>query len=233
MTNPILLDNVEHHDLRVVTRFDARFGDGINQVLIFPTEFEEMQREYPIFFRKDEHGAYQPVAILGLDREENLFLDNGEWRAHYIPALQQRLGFLAGFTADGAPGAFFDPSHPRFSYGEGEALFRSFGGNTPLLERIMRALRLIHTGRPVIAPMFAAFEAAGLIRPIEIELKLDENTQYILSDFHTINEEALAQLDGPVLKTLNEAGFLAYACYVSSSKRNLSRLLEMKGRKRG
>src|SRR5262245_31107251 len=90
MTNHVLLNNVDHHDLRVIVRHGPEFGDSVNQLLVFPTEFESLQREYPIFFRRDQDGSYQPVVLLGLDREENLFLDAGEWRASYVPALAQR-----------------------------------------------------------------------------------------------------------------------------------------------
>lgn len=229
MPNPVLLDNVEHHDLKIVTRFDAAFGDAINQVLIFPSEFEDIQREYPIFFRKDED-SYVPVTILGLDRDENLFLDNGEWRARYIPALQQRMGFLAGLKDNGEPAAFFDPAHPRVGSSDGEPLFRDLGGNTPLLDRILKALRIIHVGRTLTAPMFQAFEANGLIRPINMELTLGETTQFLLSDFYTIDEDRLFNLDGAALAALNKSGFLAFAYFVLASRGNLSRLLEMKAR---
>ncbi len=52
MTN-VLLNNIDHHDLRVITRHGAEFGDGINQVMVFPTEFDSVAREYPIVFRKN------------------------------------------------------------------------------------------------------------------------------------------------------------------------------------
>jgi hypothetical protein len=74
MTNAVLLDNVTHKDLRVKTGFTAEFGDSVNQVLVFPTEFAFIQREYPIFFRRNKKGEYQAVALLGLDKGENLFL---------------------------------------------------------------------------------------------------------------------------------------------------------------
>ena len=89
--NRVLLNNIDHHDLRVITRHGAEFGDAVNQVMVFPTEFEAVQREYPIVFRRDSEGALRPVALLGLTREENLFLDGaGGWRAGYVPALLRR-----------------------------------------------------------------------------------------------------------------------------------------------
>ena len=54
MTNAVLLDNVTHKDLRVKTGFTAEFGDSVNQVLVFPTEFAFIQREYPIFFSPEQ-----------------------------------------------------------------------------------------------------------------------------------------------------------------------------------
>src|SRR4030095_12157074 len=70
MTNRVFLNNVEHRDLRVVTRHSVDFGDGINQVLVFPTEFEELQREYPILFRRAADGDFQAVALLGNPRRQ-------------------------------------------------------------------------------------------------------------------------------------------------------------------
>jgi hypothetical protein len=56
-------------------------------VLVFPTEFEALQREYPILFRRGRQRRLQAVALLGLDRDENLFLDGGPGgRATFRPS---------------------------------------------------------------------------------------------------------------------------------------------------
>jgi len=62
MTNKVLLNNVDHADLRVIVRPAAEYGDSVNQVLVFPTEFDDVQREYPIFFRRDPNGANRGAA---------------------------------------------------------------------------------------------------------------------------------------------------------------------------
>ena len=90
MTKRVLLNNVDHAELRVVTRRGAEFGDGVNQALVFPTEFDALQREYPILFRRDANGEMQALALLGLDRDENLFLADGRWNARYVPAALER-----------------------------------------------------------------------------------------------------------------------------------------------
>ena len=97
MAKLALLNNIDHANLKIVTGFRAEFGDSVNQVAVYPTEFSELQRDYPIFFRKDGEGAYYAVVLLGLDKGENLFLGEGRWHARYVPALHQRGPFLIGF----------------------------------------------------------------------------------------------------------------------------------------
>ena len=127
MTRHVPLNNVEHKNLRVITRSSAQFGDNVGGVVIFPTEFREVQREYPIFFRK-EPGTddYLSVALLGFAKDENLFLDGSGWNARYIPAVVARGPFLIGFQ-DESPVIHLDLDHPRVSETEGEPLFLATG----------------------------------------------------------------------------------------------------------
>ena len=88
MANRVPLDNVDHQHMRVMQRATADVS--VNQALVVPSEFEQLQREYPILFRKDSDGEFQAVAVLGLDRGENLFLSEGEWTTRYVPATLRR-----------------------------------------------------------------------------------------------------------------------------------------------
>jgi hypothetical protein len=240
MTNKILLNNVDHPDLRVIARQSAAFGDSVNQVLIFPTEFEEIQREYPIFFRRDADGAFQAIALLGLDRDENLFLDDSGWQGRYVPAVLQRGPFLIGLETreiDGEtqsePMIHIDLDHPRVSRTEGLPLFLPHGGNAPYLEHIAGVLRVIYAGAEAAAPMFAALDEAGLIEPISVEIQLSDVKKYVLPDLFAIGGGALARLDAARLDGLNRAGYLGLAFYAAASLGNVSRLIDLKNRKTG
>lgn len=239
MSNTVLLDNVTHMDLRVRTGYAAEFGDNLATVLVFPTEFADIQREYPILFRRDDNGDLQAMALLGLARDENLFLDDNGWNARYVPAVQQRGPFLIGLHGHDAAGdvvakamVHVDLDHPRISRTEGEAVFLEHGGNSPYLERVSRILQIIHTGAEAARPMFAAFEEAGLIEDMNIEIDLGDGTKYVLPDFLTISEERLAALDGAALEKLNRAGYLHLAMLVVTSLGNIAWLIELKNRKR-
>lgn len=231
MTQSVLLDNVKHHDLKVRTDYAAEFGDGVNQVLVFPSEYQHLQREYPIlFFRDNDSGEYQSVALLGLDRDENLYLDNTGWQADYVPAVRARGPFLIGLQSGGEPMIHVDMSSPRISRQQGEPVFLPHGGNTPYLERISGILQLIHRGASENRHMFEAFAACDLIAPVKLELKLSESEQYTIEHFSTINEERLAALNPSELASLHRAGFLKYAFLVVASLNNISRLIEKKKR---
>jgi hypothetical protein len=231
MTRTVQLNNVDHHDLRVITRYAPEFGDAINQVLVFPTEFEDIQREYPIFFIRDANDDLQAVALLGLDRDENLYLDEQGWQARYVPAAQQRGPFAIGMNgAGGEPMIHVDLGHPRIGRGEGEghALFLPHGGNGPYLDHVAAVLRTIYTGLDLIRPMFEAFEDAGLIEPVAIEVQLSDTEGYDLPDFSTVSAERLGALDGAALEKLHGSGFLYAAFLVVASTANVNGLIERK-----
>ncbi len=237
MTQVVLLDNVEHHDLRLITRSSPDLGDRVNLVLVVPTEFAEVQREYPILFRRSENGGFQAFALLGFEKDENLYLDDDGWHARYIPAMQARGPFRIGFRQQdgqgrGEPMIMVDLDHPRISRTEGDPLFLPHGGNAPAFERAVETLRTLHSGIEASDTMFAVFAEAGLLAPVEINIQFDETARYTLPDFFSISEDALSQLDGETLQRLNQSGFLTLAYCALLSKGNLARLINLKAQRR-
>ncbi|HTN40145.1 MAG TPA: SapC family protein [Asticcacaulis sp.] len=234
-SKPVLLDNVAHHDLRIITGHSAAFGDAVNQVRVFPNEFAEVQREYPIFFRRDEEGAFYAIALLGFDRDENLFLDGKGWNARYVPAGQNRGPFLLGFregTDGDAPMMLIDPAHPRLSRSAGAPLFLPHGGNAPVLEGYLQVLRTLHGGLGLNDAVFAAWLEAGILAPVKVDIRIDDATGYDIPDLFSISGEALAGLDGAVLASLNARGYLGMAFHVLASLGNVPHLIALKNRKR-
>jgi hypothetical protein len=239
MTKTVALDSIAHKDLRVRTGFSAEFGDSVNMALVFPSEFVHVQREYPILFRRNEEGAIQAYALLGLDKQENLFLNGNDWNGRYVPAVLQRGPFLIGFRKaeiDGEtanePVIHVDLEHPRISTTEGEPIFLRHGGHSPFLERVNRMLQLIYTGADAAGPMYAAFEEAGLFEAKDIEIHLDDRVQYKVTGFLMLSPDALAKLDGASLEKLHKQGYLQAAVLVASSLGNINWLIELKNRKR-
>jgi hypothetical protein len=240
MARHVMLNNVTHKDLRVITRHAAEFGDNLGSVLTFPTEYGDIQREYPIFFRKDATtGEFASVALLGFAKDENLFLDETGWHARYIPGVIARGPFLIGFQeqrVDGdtrnEPVIHVDLDDPRVSTTQGEPVFLPQGGNSRYLERIAAILKGIHEGLAVSKAMFAAFTALELIEPVKVEIQFSPEEHYDLLGLYTISEAKLRALDGEALARLNKSGFLQGAFLVLASLNNMKTLIDMKHQRR-
>lgn len=234
-----LLNNVTHKDLRVITDFGRQFGDEIGMVLAFPSEYAELQREYPIFFRKDaDNGQWQSVALLGFEQHENLFLQDGRWNAAYLPGAVAKGPFLIGFQEqriDGElrkePVMHVDLEHPRVSFSGGEPVFLPHGGNSPYLQHIAEVLRGIRDGIEFGAAMFAAFDSMALIQPVNLDVQLDDKHRVSVNGLYGIDRERLAALDAESLQRLNQAGFLEGAYLVLASLHNMRRLMAEKQRR--
>lgn len=234
-----VLNNVAHQELRVRMGFGRAFGDEVGMAPAFPTEFAELQREYPIFFRKDpDSGAYQAVALFGFDAQENLFLQGAQWNASYLPGIIAKGPFVIGFQqqrVDGElrnePVIHVDLDHPRVSFSEGEPVFLPQGGHTPYLEHIIDVLRGLRDGTDAATAMLAAFDAEGLIQPMRIDVQLDATHAVNFGGLHGIDRERLAALDADALDRLHRAGYLEGAFLVLASMQNIRRLMAEKQRR--
>lgn len=236
MANAVLLNNIEHGELKVSPAFGAAYGDAINQLVVFPNEFEELQREYPILFRKGDDGRLFSIAILGFDRDENLFLGGSGWNARYVPALRRRGPFAIGFSQNGnAPGEpmiYLDMEDPRVGDANGLPLFLPQGGNAPFLNHILAAMQTIHIGDPLSDKMFATFAEFDLIQPLELGVSLNDNESISFPDVFAIDAQRFAALNGDALARLHGGGFLGCAIWALSSLENMNQLIALKNAKR-
>jgi hypothetical protein len=231
MPRPVLLNNVDHQHLRIATGHGARFGDAANQTIAFPSEFEDLQREYAILLRRNAEGAFRATVLLGLDRDENLFLDGDKWDARYVPAFHARGPFSIGMADPASePMVHIDLDHPRVG-DEGAPIFREHGGNAPLLDHAADVLRTIYAGSQAGEAMIAAWLALDLIAPAHLQLDLDETRRYNLPDCFTIDLARLAALDGEAMARLNRDDLLRPAIWVASSLGNIRHLLDRKLRR--
>ena len=234
-----LLTNVTHRDLRVATGFGTHFGDNVAMVPVFPGEYAQLQREYPVFFRKDPVGGFQSVALLGFDHHENLFLQRNRWNAAYLPATVARGPFLIGFQEqdgdDGGPRSeaviHVDMAHPRVVAGNGEPVFLADGGNSPYLQHIITVLRGIHDGVEAGKVLYPALDEMELIQPLAIDIRFDDEHGVNLAGLYGIDRERLAALDAVSLSHLHRSSRLESVHQLLASQRNLDRLAGEKQRR--
>jgi hypothetical protein len=231
--NPVQINNIDHADLRVSPRAGAEFGDAANQALVFPAEFEELQREFAIVFRRREAGL-QAYALLGLDRDENLFLSGDRWASRYVPAMHQRGPFSIGMVRGsaeaetGEPMIHVDMDDPRVGNDEGLPLFLEHGGNAPYLNLMSGVLRLLYAGMRDAPPAYAALDEAGLLTPVTLNIEVTEDRQYTVPDVLVVDIERLAALTGEPLERLHGSGILRLAIFAAASLGNIQQLIARK-----
>lgn len=231
MSRHALLNNIDHRDLRIDTRRVPGLGDEVMSVPTFPGEFRALQAHYPIVFR-EAGGALQPVALLGLQEGQNLFLGEGGWDAAYLPLAIQRQPFLIGIGDDGEPMVHIDLRSPRIAQDAGEPVFKEFGGTTAYLDRVSSVLRALHEGLQGNAGFVGLLLAHDLLEPFVLDVQLKDGTRHRLGGLHTIAEERLRELDGTLLQPLNRSGALEAIYMAMASLSNLRDLIERMERRR-
>jgi hypothetical protein len=231
MPNNVLLNNVEHKDLRVLTTRGPGLGDDVMFAITFPAEFRNIQAHYPIVFRKAADGQFQPIVVFGFQERQNLFLSRTGWDATYVPLTIERQPFLIGIGADQQPMMYIDLDSPRVSRSEGEPLFRAHGGTTEFLDRMNSVLLAIHEGVERTRLFVAALLEHNLIESFVFDVQLDDGSQNRLAGFYIINEERLAGLAGDVLERLSKAGHLQAAYMAIASLSNFRALIQRRNRR--
>ena len=232
MAKAVLLNNIDHQDLRVLTTRGAAYGDDAIFAHTFPAEFRQLQAHYPIVFRRSPDGAtFEAFALFGFETGENLFLGADGWQASYVPLAVERQPFLIGIGA-GEPGltVHVDLDSPRIGRTDGEAVFMPHGSPTPFLERMNSTLLALHQGMQAMPSFVAALLELDLLEAFVFDIELDDGSQNRMEGFYMINEEKLGALDGATLEGLSRAGYLQPIYMVIASLSNFRALIDRKNR---
>jgi hypothetical protein len=230
MTQQVLLNNVHHKDLRIVTQRAARYGDDIMASPTFPAEFRNIQAHYPIVFHRTEAGEFVPLALFGFREKQNLFLGEPGWDAPYIPLMVERVPFLIGRGPNGEQVIHVDLDNPRVSRTEGEPLFLEHGGNSPFLDHMSALLATIQQGLATTNPFIAALVEHELLESFVLDIQFRDGVQHRLTGFQTIREEKLANLGPEALGKLHQKGYLQAVFMVIASLAHLRDLIERAGK---
>jgi hypothetical protein len=232
MTRSVLLNNVTHRDLRVVTTRGAAWGDDVMLAVAFPAEFRDLQAHYPVVFQKTADApGFQPVAILGFEPGQNLFLGPDGWDASYVPMAIERQPFMIGRDGDELL-VHIDMDSPRIGSVEGEPVFLPMGGTTDHLERVNSLLLAIHQGLQATPSFVRALLDHDLLESFVFDAQGPDGTQHRLVGMYTINEERLAALRADALQALHAAGHLMPIYMAVASLGRLRDLTERHARRK-
>ena len=231
-----VLNQEKHRHLRIKTGYSAALGDAVMYVMTYPLEFRDIQSCYPILFTKDSStGSFFPAAVMGLEADQNLFLQDNGWDAPYIPALIKRQPFLiatGGEDNNATPVVSLDLDHPRVCEDEGEALFDSEGESTEFLNQKVALLDKLHRGLQHSSGFIDTLLQHELLEQITLDIAFNDGSKKSVQGFYCIAEERLYQLKGDVLESLNQAGYLQPVFMAVASMSRMRDVIERRNRLR-
>ena len=230
-----ILTSDQHRSIAVDTRARPEYGDTVNRAVALSAEFNELHREFPLLLRKtDEAPGFVAHAILGFEKDENLFVEGERWTTTFIPATLARgpfsLGYIRAEEGGDAPAGvkvMIDEQHPRLR-ADGQPVFLPLGGETPYLQGIKRVLQTVDAGLRADRVLYAELVAMGLLEEVQIQISVFPELRYDFAGYHSINQEKLAALDAEQLLRLHRLGLLALVYFLISSLGNFQKLVNLK-----
>lgn len=235
---PVPLNREDHKDLRIKPINSAAFAAKTHSVPLTVLDFAPAARDYPILFGGNSIEEAGPLAMLGLEQSENLFVDDeGQWeQGAYVPAFVRRYPFVLAEKPDGSDGAdftvFLDEAYPGFNAEEGERLFNEDGSDTDTLKNAVKFLGEFQEHIKRTEAFTKRLRELDLLESRTVELKDGEETKRINGLF-VVSEEKLRKLDEKVAHELLTDGSLGWIYAHLLSLSNVGRLVERMQKRHG
>ena len=194
------------------------------------TEFGAACRDYPIAFLAGPDGRYIAMAVLGLEKEQNLFVtEDGAWDAAvYLPAYVRRYPFcMTRVTVDGKEQPERIACVEKRAINEkGEALHDVKGEPLPVWEERKKLLFDYENDLVRSDEMARAVAELGLLETFTMQAVPNQGQPISMTGLHRVAEQKLGALAPEKLKELTQNGVLAriYAHLISLT--NFGRLLD-------
>lgn len=211
-----------------------QFSSGINSVPVTAVEFSAAALEYSIVFAGADE-ATMPVAILGIEGSENLYVSaDGSWNARYVPAFVRRYPFVFSRSDDGANFTLcIDESWAGCNEeGRGERLFDEDGERTEYLQTVLSFVQEYQMQFVRTQAYCAKLRELELLEPQQAQFKIAGGEERSLAGFAAVNRAKLKKLPAEKLAELAQTDELELTYIHLQSMGNLSRMLERAAERR-
>jgi hypothetical protein len=230
--NPVPLDSVQHRQLRLALPVgDWSVTGRLNSAFVATAEFADVCREFPIVFVRagkaaDGKEQIAPIAVLGLQQEQNLYVDGGRWRAGYVPAVLRSYPFCLGRLGADRLAICVDMSWSGVGQGEGQALFEADGKPAPLLQEMQKHLERLDAEIQRTRLACARLLELDLLRDMRFDATLPDGRKHSVDGFLTVDESKAQVLPDAVVGELHRNGILGMIQLHWVSLGNMRRLVE-------
>jgi hypothetical protein len=222
--NAVPVSSRRHAGCAVEVR-DYGFCRKVNSVPLTATEFRSAAGEYAIVLAGSAE-TLQPVVVLGLRNEENLFVsDRGEWLGRYVPAFVRRYPFVFSTRAQDKRFVLcVDEAFAGFNReGRGEPLFAGNLEPSPYMGKVLRFLQEYRAQFMRTRAFCQRLAALDLLEPVQARLTMG-GTHLSLGGFSVVNRDKLKALSGDRLGELARTEELELVYLHLQSLRNFEAL---------
>ena len=208
----------------------------MNAIPLSYAEIALASRDYPIaFVSGDGERSFLAMAILGLEAQQNLFVDEkGTWDANtYVPAYVRRYPFcMARVTAGGKEQAERIACVEKSALSDdGEALYDKKGEPLAAWEPTKNLLFEFEADLTRTEEMCATLQSLGLFEPFSVQAVPKGGAPLEMTGVHRVAEQKLAELTPDNLKDLMQKGVLSRVYAHILSQLNFQRLLDRRAAK--
>ena len=189
--------NKERHATKKIKEAQGfGFASGFHLAYVTMQEFARAASIFPIVFLEDkDKDEFRPVALLGLNAGENLFVGkDGKWQASYVPAIIRRYPFaLTPSGTDGQYAVCIDEESSLVSDTEGAPLFNEKGEPTQVIENVKRYLSELQQMDGFTREFCKYLQANNMFTPLNMRVR-EANRVKNISGCYVVNEERLNNL---------------------------------------
>jgi hypothetical protein len=207
-----------------------KFAAATQFVLLAGVEFFDAGRQFPIIFTATADKNILPVALLGLEKGENLFVsDEGAWSGNYIPAYIRRYPFITTESNEGKMIVCYDEAFDGFNLKGGAPLFEG-GEPTAKMQEIQSFLQDYYMQMKKTGQFCNQLLETKMLRQIDAQANMSDGRTYPLKGMLVVDEQKLAQLPDADIVKLYRGGQLALIYAHWMSLRNFGVLIDRKAK---
>lgn len=232
-SNAVPVSSQTHGDLSVKSGEDFAFARSVNSVPLTAVEFRRASLEYALVFA-GEGDAVMPVAILGVETDNNVFVkEDGTWDGKFVPAFVRRYPFVFSSGDDGKTFTLcIDDSFSGCNReGRGERLFDADGERTQYLQTVLNFVNEYQAQYQRTRVFCARLNELNLLEPMQAQFTLPDGQQKSLTGFMAVNRTRLKELDDEILAKMARNDELELIYLHLQSMQNFSAMLQRIGAK--
>ena len=231
LQNLVPIQKERHAKTKIKPLDKYLFAKDVHIASVLVNEFSIAASIYPIVFIEDQNeDIFRPVALLGINHNENLFVDSeGNWQSAYVPAILRRYPFALASTGEESRYTIcIDEDSDLINDQEGESLFTEEGQESELLQRVKKSLTELQQMEDLTKQFTSILKENNLFTPFNLNIRVADAVRTITGSY-VINEQRLRNLSDKVFLELRKKGVLPaiYAHLVSLNQ--MERLQKLSG----